>query len=296
MKFSFKQRLLLYSLGLWSVGAQAQGVPDTDVFLMTIKPQKEGLQVGTAVNITNRPGYDNQPSFTPDGKSILFTSQRDGQQTDIYQYIIASKKTQQLTHTPEAEYSPLVTPDGKSFSVVRGKEQHLWRFPLVAGSGQPASLLAMPQLIGYHVWHTPDTLLVAAFPDQPPMGLYLAMPSTKETVKLEENVGRSLHKVPGKQAISYLVPVSDSVAQIKQWRTRTGERETLIQALPGSQDYAWLPDGRLLMAQSAKLYLYKPGTDKRWHQVADFSKQGVKNITRLAVSPKGNHLSFVANQ
>ena len=27
---------------------------------------------GTLVNISNSPGYDNQPSFTPDGKAVIF--------------------------------------------------------------------------------------------------------------------------------------------------------------------------------------------------------------------------------
>ncbi|WP_181308481.1 PD40 domain-containing protein [Rufibacter sp. XAAS-G3-1] len=291
-----KRIICTWLLGMWGTGATAQGIPDTEVFLVTLKSQKEDVQVGVPTNITQRPGYDNQPSFTPDGKSILFTSQRDGQQTNIFQYFLARKKTQQLTNTPEAEYSPLVTPDGKSFSVVRGKEQHLWRFPLKAGTSQPALLLEMPQLIGYHVWYNQDTLLVAAFPEQPPMSLHLAVPSTKTTVKLEESIGRSLHKVPRIPAISYLVPVSDSVAEIRQWNLKTGERQVLIQALPGIQDFAWLPDGLLLMAQGAKLYAFRPGTPQRWTEIADFSQYGVKHITRLAVSPKGTHLSFVANQ
>ena len=45
--------------------------------------------VGAAVNVTNRPGYDYQPSFSPDGGTMYFTSQRDGQ-TDIYRYDVAS--------------------------------------------------------------------------------------------------------------------------------------------------------------------------------------------------------------
>ncbi|WP_210465303.1 TolB family protein [Rufibacter roseolus] len=292
---TLKQSFIPFCLTLFASVARAQGIPDTEIFLVKLKAGKETFQAGTPTNITQRPGYDNQPSFTPDGKSILFTSQRDGQQTDIYQYTLAGKKTMQLTKTPEAEYSPLVTPDRKSFSVVRGKEQQLWRFPLSAGSSQPTLLLAMPQLIGYHVWYNQDSLFVAAFPDQPPMGMYLAVPGAKQTEKLEESIGRSLHKVPRKQAVSYLVPVSDSVAEIKQVQVKTGERESLIQALPGSQDYAWLPDGRLLMAQGAKVYVYRPGTNRRWKEVADFTKQGVKNITRLAVSPNGDYLSFVAN-
>ena len=42
------------------------------------------------MNITRSPGYDNQPSFTPDGAAILFTSNRGGTQTDIYRYDVGS--------------------------------------------------------------------------------------------------------------------------------------------------------------------------------------------------------------
>ncbi|WP_240337038.1 hypothetical protein [Rufibacter psychrotolerans] len=288
-----KKSALLLGLGLMVGNAWGQAMPDTEIFLVPVKKQKQGLQVGTPLNITQRPGYDNQPSFTPDGKSILYTSQQDGQQTDIYRYSLASKKTEQLTATPEAEYSPLVTPDGKTFSVVRGKEQHLWRFPLQPGTGEPAVLVQMPQLIGYHAWYSPDTLVVAAFPRQPPMGMYLVRPSGGAPVKLEESIGRSLQKVPRRPVMSYLVPLSDSIAQIKQVDLRTGDQQTLIQALPGSQDFAWLPDGRLLMAQGARLFTYRPGQDPRWEEFADLSKHGIRNITRLAVSPAGTHLALV---
>ncbi|RNI27265.1 hypothetical protein EFA69_14025 [Rufibacter immobilis] len=289
-----KRGLFILGMGACATSGMAQGIPDTEIFLVSLKPHKQGLQVGTPVNFTQRTGYDNQPSFSPDGKTVLYTSQRDGKQTDIYQYSISSKQTVQLTATPEAEYSPLVMPDGKRFSVVRGKEQHLWQFPLKPGSSQPGVVLELDQLIGYHVWYNQDTLLVAAFRGQPPMALYLTVPAAKTEVKMEESIGRSLHRVPGKKAISYLVPLSDSLGEIKQMDLKTGSRETIIQTLPGSQDFAWTPDGRLLMAQGAKLYFYRPGTDRRWQEVADFSQQGIKNITRLALSLNGRHLAFVA--
>jgi Tol biopolymer transport system component len=62
-----------------AVGAQAP----TEIFLAPLTMQGGRPVVGTPVNITNLPGYDNQPSFTPDSRSILFTSNRDGRQTEI---------------------------------------------------------------------------------------------------------------------------------------------------------------------------------------------------------------------
>jgi Tol biopolymer transport system component len=49
-------------------------------------------------------GYNNQPSFLPDGKTVLYTSFRNGQ-TDIYRYDLSTGKTTQVTNTTESEYS-----------------------------------------------------------------------------------------------------------------------------------------------------------------------------------------------
>src|SRR5439155_1522031 len=47
--------------------------PDTEIFLATLSLQATPA-VGRPANITRSPGYDNQPSFTPDGAAIFFTS------------------------------------------------------------------------------------------------------------------------------------------------------------------------------------------------------------------------------
>src|SRR5215831_18471340 len=79
-----------------SLSAQA-GPPGTDIFLAPLSVSGTTVTVGAAVNITARPGYDNQPSFTADGNSILFTSTHADGQSDIYRYDLASKRTSQVT-------------------------------------------------------------------------------------------------------------------------------------------------------------------------------------------------------
>src|SRR5262245_9489234 len=85
--------------------------PDTEIFLATLTTTGAQTTIVRPVNITNSPGYDNQPSFTPDGRSVLFTSIRGGTQTDIYRYDITPRTVTRVTETPESEYSPTVTPD-----------------------------------------------------------------------------------------------------------------------------------------------------------------------------------------
>lgn len=52
------------------------------------------------------------PSFSPDGKYVLFTAIRNFEQ-DIFVYQIAEKKTINLTNTGVTESSPVWSPDGK---------------------------------------------------------------------------------------------------------------------------------------------------------------------------------------
>lgn len=58
-------------------------------------------------------GFQNSvPSFSPDGKYILFTAFRNFEQ-DIFVYDIANKKTINLTNTGVSESDPVWSPDGK---------------------------------------------------------------------------------------------------------------------------------------------------------------------------------------
>ena len=66
---------LLFLLLLALQAAPSAPPPDTEIFLAPLAP--DGT-VGRPVNVSNSPGYDNQPSFTPDGGAMLFTSIRGG--------------------------------------------------------------------------------------------------------------------------------------------------------------------------------------------------------------------------
>src|SRR5258705_436310 len=118
--------------------AGAQAPPGTDIFLADLRARGAGdrVEVGPPVNATHRTGYDNQPFFTPDGRSFLYTSVTDGQ-ADIWRYDIAAGRSVQLTKTtPESEYSATPLPAGSGFSVVRveaDSTQRLWRFDWAGG-------------------------------------------------------------------------------------------------------------------------------------------------------------------
>ena len=85
-----------------SMQATAAPAPSTDIWLVALPADVTTLQAETVRNITARAGYDNQPSFTPEGGAILYTAQH-GEQTDIYRYDLDAQATTQLTRTAQSE-------------------------------------------------------------------------------------------------------------------------------------------------------------------------------------------------
>lgn len=291
--------LILFASTTVQIIAQTQP-PSTDIYLVDITRGQGSLKFGTPMNITNHPGYDNQPSFLSDGSGILYTSiQTDPPgpqaptQTEIFRYSIMTKKTVRVTKTAESEYSATVMPGGKTFSVIRVEPdsmQRLWRFDL--NGGNPAILLREIKPVGYHAWV--DANRVALFVLGNPPTLQLATVSTGKAELIIDNIGRSLHKIPGKLAISFVHKISENEWWIKEADIASKTVTPLVQTILGREDYAWTPDGVLLTGKESKLYSYKPGVSKEWTEIADFSAMNIKGIGRIAVSPKGDRLAFVA--
>lgn len=262
--------------------------PASDIFIIDLKSEGK-LKLGQPVKITNWVGYNNQPSFLPDGQSILYTSIRD-KQADIYRYQIHGGATTQITNTPESEYSPILMPDGKSISVVRVEAdgtQRLWKFPLAGGT--PSLILEKIKPVGYHLWV--DDYTLALFVLGKPNTLQLVDLRTGKAEVIAENPGRILRRVPHEDKFSFVHKVSDQEWLIRTVDLKTRNITTFIKTLPGVEDYAWTPAGVLLMANGAKLFARKK-SDWAWVEIADFSNAGLKSITRIAVSPKGDRLPW----
>jgi dipeptidyl aminopeptidase/acylaminoacyl peptidase len=245
-----------------------------------------GYSVGKPANITARAGYDNQPSFSPDGRSIYFTSQRAGQ-TDIYRHELAGGTNAQVTATAENEYSPTVMPDGRHFSVIRDSVQLLWAFTLEGNPVRP--LLDSIKPIGYHTWLNADTVFV----------FVLGSPATLRRAELQRgtaevvarDIGRGLARIPGRRAISYAQRDSSGMS-VRSIDPVTGVGETVTRLPAENEFFAWAPSGDLFSASGNRLLLLRP-REREWTEVARFSETGLQQISRLAISPSGDRIALV---
>ncbi|MGH7597570.1 MAG: TolB family protein [bacterium] len=292
-KFRFSVAIVL-GVCLYVASTFSQTAPPAaDIFLVDMKMRDSQVELGKPAQITEWKGYDNQPSFLPDGKSLLYTSIRDDGQADIYRYNIADNTITRITQTSESEFSPTTMPDGKHFSVVRvepDSTQRLWKFPVTGGAS--ALVLENVKPVGYHAWA--DANIAALFILGNPLTLQIADLRTGKAEIVAENIGRSLHKIPKQEAISFVHKVGENEWLIKRLDLKTRTISTLVKTLPGSEDCAWTPQGILLMGQDSKLFQCDPKKNDEWQDIADFAGAGLKGITRLAVSPKGETLAVVA--
>lgn len=270
----------------------APAPPASDIFIIDLKGEGK-LKFGQPIKITNEAGYNNQPSFLPDGQSILYTSIRD-KQADIFRYDIRGGSTTQITRTPESEYSPTLMPDGKSISVVRVEAdgtQRLWKFPLAGG--EPSLILENIKPVGYHLWVDDHTL--ALFILGKPNTLQLVDLRTGKAEVIADNPGRILRRIPNEDKFSFVQKVSDQEWLVKSFDLKTRAVSVVIKTFPGVEDYAWTPAGLLLMANGSKVFSRKK-SDWAWVEITDFSNPGLKSITRIAVSPKGDRIAVVARR
>jgi hypothetical protein len=274
--------------------------PASDIFIVDLKTNHnyktntDEMRLGDPKKITDFVGYNNQPFFMPDGHSILYTSIRD-KQADIYRYDIQTGATTRVTNTPESEYSPTLMPDRKNISVVRVEPdgtQRLWKFPL--DGGPPSLIIEDVKPVGYHLWIDDHTLalFVLGGPGKPNF-LELYDLHTHKSEFITENPGRVLRRIPNQEKFSFVHKIAPDHWEIKAFDLRTRTSASLIQTLPGVEDYAWLPGGTLLMGKESKLFAVVPLTGKSWSQLEDFTVPGLQGISRLAVSPKGDRLAIV---
>lgn len=272
----------------------AQAPPATDLWVAPLTEGPDGIEIRAPERLTDRDGYDNQPSFLPGGRTLLYTSIDSTGQADIWRIDLRSLTPERLTRTaPESEYSPTLMPGGQGISVVRveaDSTQRLWHFEL---DGTPvAPILPEVAPVGYHAWADSETLVLFVLGDPPT--LQVADPATGDTRVVAEDIGRTLLPVPGsRHSVSFLQRRGPDEAWITELDPATGALRPLVRGFQENEYYTWTPNGTLLSAKGSRIYAWRGGWGE-WKEVTDLSSYGVGAASRLAVSPEGDRLALVA--
>lgn len=272
----------------------AASAPSTDIYLGALA-LGERVGVRDVRNVTDRDGYDNQPAFLPDAAAFLYTSGRDGRQTDVYRYDVATGTSTRVTTTPESEFSPTPLPSGDGFSSIRESAtgQLLWRYGLDGTSR--GAIFEHVQPVGYHAWGDESRVLMFVLGgDERPATLQLGDLGDGSARVVAENPGRSLHRIPHRHAVSFVRKAGENDWWIEALDLDSGETTRLIATRPGREDYAWTPDGRIVMGDGAELFIASPGG--AWEPFADLAGAGIAGVTRIAISDDGRSIAIVSER
>ncbi|HEX8060089.1 MAG TPA: hypothetical protein VF473_04100 [Cyclobacteriaceae bacterium] len=275
--------------------AQTSAPVGSEIILFDLKIKKDKVVLSNPKNITNHPGYDNQPSFHPDLPFIYFASFNDQQRSDIKRYNMKDGSTINITDTNEREYSPTVTPDKQFLSCIiqrDNKAQDLGKYPI--DGGEPA-LIVDSLVVGYHVWidNSHVALFVLGGEGKPNNLHFVRLPTHSDTL-LATDIGRSLHKIPNERAFSF-IQRSEKENKIMKYNTESGKISQLGTTISTKEDIAWTQDGKIITSDGTKLFfMNSKKSGSKWMPVEIAAGSDLlKSVTRIAVSAKGDKLALV---
>ena len=265
----------------------------SEIYLFDLVLTETSYELNNPINISNNPGYDNQPAFTLDGESILFTSFRDNQ-ADIALYDISLNYRKWLTETPENEISPLPYPDKKKwFTAAKSDslgDQKVFQYSYKPKTPKP--LLTENEII-YYDWY--DRYNMICFIAGDVDALYIKNFKYDILYPIQQKVGRSFQRIPGTDLIGF-INYDHEVPEIYSIQPKTNKMTYIVDALEGSEDLAFTNNGTIFMAKGNQVFKFRPEQDKDWIPVIINSETEFKGITRIAISPDGNKLALVAEE
>lgn len=284
--------IILLFLSGQNMSAQAT---DPEIHLFSIDKKDGKYTFTNGKNITNNKGYDNQPSFSLDGKSILFTSGRRNNNFDIYEYHLGDGKISPIITSENGEYTAKEF-DANTIHFVRedkdGQGMSVWKYDRRTKKETPA--LKNKEPVAYYAFNALGESLV-----------WIRYAFMMHFVHPEKSINRYVanyaqpsvpHLIPKTNNFSFMQRHPDDSLWIKEFNPSSQAIRPLIQSKDGKKDYCWMTDRSLLIGSGSKLYRFNEKTDKNWQEIADLSSFGIKEITRMAVSSDGRNLALVDNQ
>lgn len=296
------------------VSVSAAQFPATDLYRVDYTgSSRETLQVSAVVNLTSRPGYDNQPYVQHvEIPRLYFSSIRGDGQSDIWcrdLVLDGPPNEKRVTSTLESEYSPGYAPISDAISVIRVEKDSTQRLVAVELFGEPPTRLLLGvdglEKIGYYAWV--DSFRVVLFVLSDPHELWVIDTRTREKWLAATNIGRCFRKMWWMDGTAISFVQKDSTSSRLCMLSVDDRQIRTLATMPDLtvEDYEWFQTGvpspppgvpgsfseiwpRLICGRGSELLVSQPDPARGWQSVwkrwADLADFGVDSITRLIVA------------
>lgn len=275
--------------------AQAQGGP-VNLFVADLTYSNGQVHVGTPRKLSGDRGINSQPSFTPDGKAILFVRRDSANaQGDIFRIDLKTGAETRITSTPEMENSPTALADG-SLMVIRWTPETLfkeWGPWIYDMKGSPKKgVLPGPDTVGYFM--PLDSVTFAMM--RPKSVRAVAIFDRRTGTMTDYDFGAANlppQRIPRQRAISYTRVDSVAGNRIRRLDLVTHDTTEIAPALPKKTVHTWTPRGTIIMGQRNAIFTLTPPA-KTWTQIAAFDNPELQDINTYVVSPSGDKLILIS--
>jgi hypothetical protein len=293
------RRLLLFVI-LASFPLRAQ-ILTTEVWIGDLDLREGRFEVSGLSNISNKPGYDNQPAFFPDGSGLYYTTQAlDLSDTGLGVHAVKyDLLTGAATPLPSAlGFSPTPTADARRLTTLR--EGSVW---LYDAAGREIGRLTETNTAGYYTRFDDRTWVL--FMNEPERRIVIYDAKSKKLQSVATGAVTAPYRIPGQRAVTFVAdepftpqPSSDAprAARVLRRLDLRGGKVTTLATIPfpsGGQ-HVWTSRGTILMASGPRIFEWSPSRPDVWLPIYTADHPDLQGITRIALSPTEDRIALVS--